>query len=400
MKTNQLKLMLSVILMTIVSGCSSDDDDFIAVTNILLNKTTLALPIGGTEKLIATVIPEDASDKTISWKSSDNAVITVDEKGNVKALGSGTVTITAMAGTKSASCVVTINPDIVQVTSISLNKQTLTLSIDEEETLVAVVSPSNAIDKTVTWSSSDNHIVTVDNTGKIKAISEGDAEITAMAGNQTAVCIVTVSEKGSGSEQTDRFKWALYGMKYAIQASTDYNDLGRRPTSLGTGGCCWIYYNINGSLEFMVVDLFYNLNIKKDMRIPFSIDIGRRPGAMCFASSSSIAANTVTELRDGKYDFENDPAEVLAYFGGYMGRSKFTSLAELRKITNNPDITETVYNDINFVINCYKVIIYDKNKSGKLIGKYAGYVFEGTYIYWNIDPEDNNFGKRFTVSFP
>lgn len=204
------------------------------------------------------------------------------------------------------------------------------------------------------------------------------------------------------TEQTARFKYALYGIKYAVKASTDYNDLGSKPKSFGTGGCCLVYYTANGSLEFMTVDLFYDFKLQTSryMHIPFRYDVGRRPAVMCFTTSSSTATATVTAIKDGTYDFENDPAEVLAYFGGYTGFSKFTSLAELRKIANNPGITETVYNSMSFINNCYKVIIYDKNKPGRLLGKYVGYVHGEVFIYWCIDPEDNNFGKRFSVAFP
>jgi uncharacterized protein (TIGR02145 family) len=76
------------------------------------------------------------------------------------------------------------------VTSVSLNR--ITLNIGEDHTLTATVLPENTTDRTVTWTSSNNSIATVDNNGKVTAIAEGTVTITAKAGNQTATCIVTV----------------------------------------------------------------------------------------------------------------------------------------------------------------------------------------------------------------
>lgn len=389
-----------LILAHSISGCSKDDDEFIPITNLSLNKVTLILPVGGIENLMATITPIDATDKTISWKSSNITVATVDDKGKVIANAPGTATITAIVGSKTAICTVTVSQNVIPVSEISLNKNTLTLMIDEEQTLTATVTPVDAPDKTVTWASSNTQIATVSSAGKVKAIAVGTATITAIAGNKTAVCTVTVTENGSSSGQTDRFRWALYGIKYSIHASTEYNDNGKKPKSFGTGGCSYVFYSTNGSMDHMTVDLYYNLKIDKKMTIPFRFDVGKRPAAMCFVESSSVASNTATELKEGTYDFVNDPAEVLAYFGGYTGNSKFTSLSDLRKIVNNPGITEAVYNSISFAVNCYKIIIYEKNSSGKLIGKYIGYVFNEVYFYWCIDPEDKDFGKSFTVVFP
>ena len=81
---------------------------------------------------------------------------------------------------------------VVSVTSISLDKSTLTLLVGEEQTLTATITPDNTTNKTVTWTSSDTSKATVDNNGKVAAISEGNATITAKVGNQEATCAVTI----------------------------------------------------------------------------------------------------------------------------------------------------------------------------------------------------------------
>ena len=171
------------------------DKKVIPVSEITLDKTSLSLLKGQSETLTATVGPADATDKTVTWSSSNPAAATVDANGKVTAVGGGTATITAKAGTKTATCEVTVN---VSVTGITLNKSTLKLDEGQTFTLVATVLPSDATDKTVTWTSSDPAVATVEG-GVVKAIKVGTATITAKAGDKTATCEVTVDVPGHGS---------------------------------------------------------------------------------------------------------------------------------------------------------------------------------------------------------
>ena len=168
----------------------------VAVTSVTLNKTELTLTEGESEMLTATVKPDDATDKTVTWSSSDASIATVDGNGKVTAVKAGSATITAKAGDKSATCTVTVNKKVVAVTSVTLNKTELTLTEGEAETLTATVKPDDATDKTVTWTTSDASIATVDASGKVTAVKAGTATITARAGDQSASCMVTVKQKG------------------------------------------------------------------------------------------------------------------------------------------------------------------------------------------------------------
>ena len=160
----------------------------VAVTSITLDKTSLSMQVGDTETLTATIKPEDATDKTIVWTSSDEAVVSV-SNGKITALKSGKATITAKSGTCSADCVVTIS---VNTESIILDKTTLSLAVGESAILTATVKPDDATDKTVTWSSSDESVAKVDN-GKVTAVKSGKATVTAKCGGKTAECVVTVT---------------------------------------------------------------------------------------------------------------------------------------------------------------------------------------------------------------
>ena len=167
-----------------------DDDKDVAVTSVSLDKTSLTLEVGESYTLVVTVSPSNATDKSITWSSTNSSVASV-SGGKVTAKSEGTTTITAEAHNgKTATCTVTVNEptqEVIEVTSVSLNKTSLTLEIGESETLTATVSPSNATDKSVTWTSSAQSVATVAN-GKITAIGSGTATITATTSNgKTAI---------------------------------------------------------------------------------------------------------------------------------------------------------------------------------------------------------------------
>lgn len=173
-----------------------DEPQDIAVTLISFNKTSLTLEIRESETLTVTILPSNATDKSVTWSSTNSSVAAV-SGGKVTAKSEGATTITATTHNgKSAICTVIVNepaPEVIEVTSISLNKTFLTLEIGESETLTATVSPSNATDKSVTWTSSDQSVATVVN-GNITAVGSGTATITATTSNgKTATCAVTVN---------------------------------------------------------------------------------------------------------------------------------------------------------------------------------------------------------------
>ena len=159
------------------------------VTAVTLNKTYVSLKAGETVTLTATVKPDDATDKTVTWGSSDESVAKV-ENGIVTAIGKGLFTITAKAGDTSATCMVTVS---VPVENVTLNKTELVLQKGQEEVLVALVSPDDATDKTINWSSSNVSVVRVDQNGAVAAEGAGTAVITASAGTKSATCTITVT---------------------------------------------------------------------------------------------------------------------------------------------------------------------------------------------------------------
>ena len=164
------------------------------VTSIKMNKTTLALDNQKTETLKTTITPTNATNKTVTWSSSNEAVATVDKNGKVTAKKAGIATITAKASNgKATSCKVTVEEP---VTSIKLNKTSTVIYMGSSETLKVTINPTNATNKTVTWSSSDTTVATVDRNGKVTPKKEGTTKITVKSSNgKTAVCTVTVNTK-------------------------------------------------------------------------------------------------------------------------------------------------------------------------------------------------------------
>lgn len=178
----------------------------VVVNNVLVTGVTLEeaaeIKIGETVTLTAAVAPANATNKDVTWTSSDTTIATVDATGKVTGESAGTATITATTvdGGKTATCVVTVTdpePVIVPVTGVTLDKTTAEVAVNNTVQLTATVAPENATDKTVTWTSSDETIATVAD-GVVTALKAGTVTITAASGEATATCEVTVKAKSSG----------------------------------------------------------------------------------------------------------------------------------------------------------------------------------------------------------
>ena len=204
-----------------ISAEEPDPDDPIAVEGITLDKTTATVEEGATVTLTATVTPGNATDKTVTWSTSNEAIATV-SGGVVTGVKAGEVTITAKAGDKSATCTVTVTaastePEVVPVTGVTLNQTAVTLDIDQSITLTATVAPENATNKAVTWASDKTDVATVDANGKVTAVAAGTANITVTTqdGGKTATCVVTVNPATEPEDPTVVREW--------VDSALDYN---------------------------------------------------------------------------------------------------------------------------------------------------------------------------------
>jgi len=170
------------------------------VTSIQLDKTSLYIYNGKTATIIATVLPSSASNTSVSWASSNTSVATVSSSGVVTGVTRGNTIITASAKDGSgvkATCEVEVKQF---VTGISLDRTTVFLNEGQEQSLMATVAPNNANDKTISWTSSDTSIATVDANGKVIALSRGRATISAIANDGSGIsasCSVIISPIGA-----------------------------------------------------------------------------------------------------------------------------------------------------------------------------------------------------------
>ena len=169
----------------------------VKVTGVTLDKTTLEFTMGDAgQTLTATVLPDKATNKKVTWTSSDTKVATVKD-GTVTPVGVGEakITVTTEDEGKTAECTVTVNP--VKVTGVTLDKTTLEFTMgDAGQTLTATVLPDKATNKKVTWTSSDTKVATVKD-GTVTPVGVGEAKITVTTEDEgkTAECTVTVKAK-------------------------------------------------------------------------------------------------------------------------------------------------------------------------------------------------------------
>lgn len=166
----------------------------ISLNSISIPKN-LQLKEQSSSTLNVTFNPSNATNKKVTWKSSNPNVATVDSSGNVKAKAPGTATITVISsdGGKVATCNVEVTALSKKLTGISLNKTELSMELDTEETLTVIFNPEYAENKNIKWSSSNTKIAKVSN-GKITPVKPGKVEIKAVSedGNYEAVCQVTI----------------------------------------------------------------------------------------------------------------------------------------------------------------------------------------------------------------
>lgn len=168
----------------------------VTVQSVTLDQSDVTINRKNTLQLTATVAPQNATNKIVTWTTSNKDVADVDSSGKVTAIGAGTVTITATAGQKTATCQVTV---VVLMDGIALNHTELSIDKGGTEQLTAKITPEDTTDdKAISWTSSDPEIVSVDAAGKITALKPGKVTVKASAVGASASCEVTVLSPMTG----------------------------------------------------------------------------------------------------------------------------------------------------------------------------------------------------------
>lgn len=193
------------------------------VGSVTLDKTDASLEIGQSLTLTATVLPENAADKSVEWKSTNPAIAEVDQNGTVTAISSGAVTITVTTndGEKAAACEITVTEVFVPVESVTFEHTDLIVFKGDSYQINVTVLPENATNKTITWTSSDPAIASISPEGIITGLGSGQVEITAKAGDIVATCVVmaiVIVDEFDGEE--NGHYWVDLGLPSGIKWAT------------------------------------------------------------------------------------------------------------------------------------------------------------------------------------
>ena len=222
------------------SSCTEKAEPFNPTTGVSMKSTTLSIYPGDFVKIEADVAPANATSTYKHWSSSDAKVATVDGWGRVYGVAPGkcVITVKTDSGNYTATCEVTVKP--IDETEITLDPAELSVYYDEFGTITATVLPSNASYKTVTWSSADESIATVDQTGKVKGVGLGTTTVTATSKNGLkANCKVTVAVRMPTEPETlDIWKSDAASFRGIFGATADEGK------TAGTGN--WLKYE-NGA---------------------------------------------------------------------------------------------------------------------------------------------------------
>ena len=174
------------------------------VTEVTLDRAELTLTEGETETLTATVRPDNADNRKVTWSSDKTEVATVGGDGRVTAVkaGEAVVTVTTEDGGKTATCKVTVKAKVVPVTGVEVNPWAMTLSVRGTSKLSYTIRPADATNQNVKWESESPSVATVDSEGNVQGVAAGTAKIcvTTEDGGFKSYCTVTVKKAESKFE--------------------------------------------------------------------------------------------------------------------------------------------------------------------------------------------------------
>lgn len=324
-------------------------------TGITLNESNVSIKAGSNTMLIASVIPSNATNKTVAWSSDSTSVATVSD-GKVFGISEGTAIITAKTiNGQSASCKVKVLADKVEPTRIILNKNNLTIEEGSTEVLTATVEPYNAKDKTVTWFTNDTSVVTV-NDGKVTGKSAGNAVILAETSNgKSDICYVTVVPK--------------------CELSLNYSDIT-------------LNANNHGSISLFAPDGGKTLSVEEGESVQVGMNVNfyysHVPGLQlkAYVNGSEISASEVIWSQESNYGYGR--VDTNGYVtgdtnGGFVSSSVSPKICEqviTATLKRDPSVSKKIH--IIFVYDA-KIKFYIENtdiasvdKNGLVTGKRNG----------------------------
>ena len=206
----------------VISACDSVKPVSVMAINITDDEKTIL--VGETTSLTYELLPINATNKLIAWASDDESVATIDKQGEIigEALGETTITITTLDGNFSDTCTIHVVEDSISVTDISLNQNTMTAYVGDTPRLIPTIHPLNATNKSITWSSTNTSIATIDD-GLIFALSAGTTTLSATSvdGGFVSSCSLTVIEEALTEISIDSnadFYFGSYDTNYGMES--------------------------------------------------------------------------------------------------------------------------------------------------------------------------------------
>ena len=175
-------------------SCGPKEEEQKKVTGLQVDPSSASMIVGDRLSLNVTVTPADAEYLFVEWSSSDEAVARINKAGTLTAVAPGSATITATLDGVMGTCSVTVVENATPVSGITVSPTAITLGKGATETITATVEPADAANKSVSWSTSDASVATVEN-GVVTGVNGGECDVTATTadGGFKAVCHVTVS---------------------------------------------------------------------------------------------------------------------------------------------------------------------------------------------------------------
>ena len=274
------------------------------VTGVVLDKNSIRIGVNKTYTLNATVTPTNATNKNVTWSSSDPSIATVNANGVVTgvALGTTVITVTSVAdNTKTATCTVNVVPTPVE--GVSLNKTSTTLLILNPnnmptEQLTATITPANAENKNVTWTSSNTAVATVSSTGLVTAVAPGTATITVLTedGGYTASCQVRVIKTyySVNLNASNTYGWTDSSITPDSNSYYSYqSDNYHQANSLAT-----MSVTVVGYTEFTVY-------IRSNAESTYDYMVVRNLDAAAFTSYNNVSTSGVKDHTSGRQNTNN-----------------------------------------------------------------------------------------------
>ena len=275
----------------------------VPVTSVSISGGDFELKEGASKQLSATVAPANATDRAVSWKSSNTSVAAVNASGNVTAVAAGTATITATAGGKSATVTVTVTPEVVDIpvqsvaisgTGVSGGKATI--SVGAGLNLNAVITPSNATDQNVSWLSSDDSVATVSSTGAVRGIKAGMAVIMATVGGKSASVIVTVQDAGPTLQSIQITGSGVSGNKLTLaQNKTVQLSVKATPSNAQIGAVTWA----SSDSSIATVDGNGKVTAKKEGMVVITATAGGKHSSIVLTVSKGASTDRFSDVPAG-----------------------------------------------------------------------------------------------------